>query len=160
MAVSCSFKAIVGSPCSDDRRDQSKSVSIVLCKRHRKSQVALVFYRGNWRARTHSSKSGYFHHATGYKQSNYLSLSSVGAWPCRERRWKYAGKETVAKFRMLQIEEGKHVHFIYTFLLYRHERFTGKYRNIPLVKFIKITSGTHGPSGSFSVISHASLTLT
>ena len=29
MAVSCSFKAIVGSPCSHDRRDQSKSVNEV-----------------------------------------------------------------------------------------------------------------------------------
>ena len=93
MAVSCSFKAIVGSPCSHDRRDQSKSVSIVLCKRHRKSQVALVFYRGNLRARTHSSKSGYFHYAKGYKQSNYLSLSSVGAWPCRERPENMQGKK-------------------------------------------------------------------
>ena len=32
MVVSCSFKAIAGTPCSHDRRDQSKSVSIVLCK--------------------------------------------------------------------------------------------------------------------------------
>ena len=29
MAVSCSFKAIVGSPCSHDRRDQSKSLNEV-----------------------------------------------------------------------------------------------------------------------------------
>ena len=29
MAVLCSFKAIVGSPCSHDRRDQSKSVNEV-----------------------------------------------------------------------------------------------------------------------------------
>ena len=29
VAVSCSFKAIVGSPCSHDRRDQSKSLNEV-----------------------------------------------------------------------------------------------------------------------------------
>ena len=39
------------------------------------------------------------------------------------------GKKQFSKFRMLQIEEGKHVHVIYTFLLYRHERFAEKYRN-------------------------------
>ena len=82
MPVSCSFKAIVGSPCSHDRRDQSKSVNevpLLSCVKdiEFKSQVALVFYRGNWKARTHSSKRGSFHYATGYKQSNYLSLSSV-----------------------------------------------------------------------------------
>ena len=37
------------------------------------------------------------------------------------------GKKQFAQFRMLQIEEGKHVYVIYTILLYRHERFTGKY---------------------------------
>ena len=82
MAVSSLFKAIVGSPCSRDRRDQSKSVNevpLLSCVKdiEVKSQAALVFYRGNWRARTHSSKSGYFQYAKGYKQSNYLSLSSV-----------------------------------------------------------------------------------
>ena len=82
MPVSCSFKAIVGSPCSRDRRDQSKSVNevpLLSCVKdiEFKSQVALVFYRGNWKARTHSSKSDSFHYATGYKQSNYLSLSLV-----------------------------------------------------------------------------------
>ena len=35
-------------------------------------------------------------------------------------------KKQFAKFRMLQIEEGKHVYVIYTFILYRHECFTGK----------------------------------
>ena len=82
MALSCSFKAIADSPCSHDQRDQSKSVNevpLLSCVKdiEFKSQVALVFYWGNWKARTHSSKSGYFHYATGYKQSNYLSLPSV-----------------------------------------------------------------------------------
>ena len=79
--AACSFKAIVGGPCSYDRRDQSKSVNEVLLlscvKRHRKAQVALVLYQGNWRARTHSSKSGYFYDATGCQRSNDLSLSSL-----------------------------------------------------------------------------------
>ena len=66
--AACSFKAIVGGPCSYNRRDQSISVNEVLllsCVKDRKAQVALVSYRGNWRARTHCSKSGYFHDATG-----------------------------------------------------------------------------------------------
>ena len=79
--TACSFKAIVGGPCSYNRRDQSKSVNEVLlscpAEGHRKAQIALVFYRGNWRARTHSSKSGYFNDTKGCQRSNHLSLLSV-----------------------------------------------------------------------------------
>ena len=82
MTVSCSFKAIVSSPCSHDRRDQSKSVNevpLLSCEKDIESHKSLRSFPAvtGARARTHSSKSGYFHYATGYKQSNYLSLSSV-----------------------------------------------------------------------------------
>ena len=37
------------------------------------------------------------------------------------------GKKQFAKFRVLQIEEGKNVYVTYIFLLERQECFTGKY---------------------------------
>ena len=53
------------------------------------------------------------------------------------------GKKQFAKFRILQIEEGK------------HECFTGKYTTRKIHK-----NYVRDPSGLFSVISHASLTMT
>ena len=49
------------------------------------------------------------------------------------------GKKQFAKFRMLKSEEGKHVYVIYTFYYIDTSVLL---ENIPLVKFIKITSGT------------------
>ena len=69
--------AIVGGPCSYDRRDQSKSVNEVFLLSCVKNIERHKSPRGNWGARTHSSKSGYFQDATGCQRSNHLSLSSV-----------------------------------------------------------------------------------
>ena len=57
-------------------------------------------------------------------------------------------KKQFAKFRMLQIEEGKHVYVIYTFLLHGHECFTGKYSTRKIHK-----NYIPDPSGLFSVLS-------
>ena len=83
-----------------------------------KSQVALVFHRGNWRARTHSSKR-----AAIFTTQQDISKPTI----CPFQRSKLGlvenateniqGKKQFAKFRMLQMEEGKHVYVTYTFLL-------------------------------------------
>ena len=49
MAVSCSFKAIVGSPCSHDGRDQSKSVNevpLLSCVKDIESNKSLWSFTG------------------------------------------------------------------------------------------------------------------
>ena len=56
---------------------------------------------------------------------------------------------------MLQIEEGSHFYVIYTFLLQRHECFTGKYTTRKIRK-----NCIPDPSDLFSVISQLSLTMT
>ena len=80
--AACSFKAIVGGPCSYDRRYQSQSVNEVLllsCVKDIERPKSLWSFTGvlNWGARAHSSKSGYFHGATGCQRCNHLSLTFI-----------------------------------------------------------------------------------
>ena len=133
MPGSCSFKAIVGSPRSHDRRDQSKSVNEVplfSCVKdiEFKSQVALVFYRVTGKQELILLRAALF--------TMQQDISSLTICPCYRSELGLVenvaeneqGKKQFAKFRILQIEEGK------------QEYFTGK--SVPLVKFIKTTSGT------------------
>ena len=131
MAVSCSFKAIVDSPCSHDRRDQSKSVN----------EVPLL----SWVKDTERHKSLWsFTGVTGEKELILLraaifttqqDISNLIICPFHRSELglvenaaeNMQGKKQFAKFKILQIEEGEHVYVIYTFVLYRHERFTAKY---------------------------------
>ena len=111
MAVLCSFKAIVGSPCSHDRRDQSKSVNevpLLSCVKdiEFKSHVALVFYRGNWRARTHSStRATIFTTQQDISNLTICPFHRYGLGLVENTAENMQGKKQFAKFRMLQIEE-------------------------------------------------------
>ena len=143
MAVSCLFKAIVGSPCSHDRQDQTNSVNevqLLSCVKDKESHKFLWSFTGVTgekeltlpRVATFTTQQGISNLTICPFHWSELSL-------VEDATENVQGKKLFANFRMLQIEEGKHVCVIYIFLL---KDMSVLLENIPLVKFVKITPRT------------------
>ena len=104
------------------------------------SQVAFHFYRSNWRARTHSSKSGYFH----YTQQDISNLT-ICPFHRSELGLVENAAENMKERNSLQTSgcyKSKKVSIFMLFIPFYYIDTSVLLENIPLVIFIKITSTT------------------
>ena len=121
MAVSCSFKAIVAIPCSHDRRDQSKSVNevpLLSCVKDLEIHKSLWPFKGvTGEQELILLRAAIFTTQQDISNLTICPFHSSDLGHVENAAENMQRKKQFAKFRMLQIEEGKHVYVTYTFSL-------------------------------------------